>query len=93
MSSINSIAFKPVTASILLTPEETLDSLKIVNIPISPVLDTWVPPHSSTEKPSPIDKTLTSSSYFSPNIASAPDAIASSSCINSVFTSALLRVC
>ena len=45
------------------------------------------------DNPLLIDKTLTSSSYFSPNIASAPDAIASSSCINSVFTSELFRVC
>ena len=53
----------------------------IVTRPMSPVRRTWVPPHSSTEQPSvlprrrsPIETTRTSSPYFSPNSARAPDA-------------------
>ncbi len=52
--------------------------------PISPVRRTWVPPHNSTDQPSallaarsraawPIETTRTSSPYFSPNSARAPD--------------------
>ena len=63
-----SSAFFPPNASILLTPEATLDWLVITKTPTSPVLLIWVPPHSSTEKDlSPMLNTLTSSSYFSPN--------------------------
>ena len=40
---------KPVTASILLTPAATEASDTILNRPTSPVLPTWVPPHSSIE--------------------------------------------
>ena len=53
-------------------------------MPMSPVRLTWVPPHSSTDQPivlpppSPIATTRTSSPYFSPNSARAPEAIASS---------------
>ena len=47
--------------------------------PMSPVRRTWVPPHSSTDQPmvlpppSPIATTRTSSPYFSPNSARAPE--------------------
>ena len=55
---------------------------------------TWVPPHNSTDQPSvlepgfsPIATTRTSSPYFSPNSARAPDVRASSSPISRVVTS------
>ena len=70
-------------ASILLIPDETLDSDNILNTPISPVLFTCVPPHNSTETSEKL-KTLTSSSYFSPKRAIAPWDIASSLPINLV---------
>ena len=64
--------------------------------PMSPVRRTWVPPHSSTDQPRvlppvpsgfwPIATTRTSSPYFSPNSARAPDARASSSAISRVVT-------
>ncbi len=44
---------------------------------MSPVRRTCVPPQSSVEK-SPNDSTRTSSPYFSPNSAIAPDFIAAS---------------
>ena len=66
------------TASILLMPDEILDSESILNNLISLVLLTWVPPHSSVEKSPPILSTLTLSPYFSPKKASAPSFIASS---------------
>ena len=53
---------------------------------------TCVPPHSSTDQPkvlpepSPMATTRTSSLYFSPNSARAPDARASSSAIRRVVT-------
>ena len=48
------------------------DSSVNLKSPISPVLFTWVPPHNSTEKLSPKDRTLTLSPYFSPKKAIAP---------------------
>ena len=58
---------------------------------MSPVFLTCVPPQSSVEKyfsfSSPIDKTLTSSPYFSPKSASAPLSTASLGVIILVFTS------
>ena len=62
-----------------------------MNTPISPVRLTCVPPHSSTEK-SPILSTRTTSPYFSPNSAMAPEAWASSCDINFVSTSKLARI-
>ncbi len=59
---------------------------------MSPVRRTCVPPHSSTDQPmalplpSPMATTRTSSPYFSPNSARAPDAIASSTAISRVVT-------
>ena len=59
---------------------------------MSPVRRTWVPPQSSTDQPivlpvpSPIATTRTSSPYFSPNSARAPEARASSSAIRRVVT-------
>ena len=82
----------PTTASILLTPDATLDSLVIKKVPISPVLFTCVPPHNSIENLSPKSTTLTSSSYFSPNIASAPLSIASSSFIMVVIASVSCKI-
>ena len=58
-------------------PDDILDSDNILNTPISPVLFTCVPPQSSVDI-LPKLSTLTSSSYFSPNNAIAPSAIASS---------------
>ena len=77
----------PVTASILLTPEDTDDSLIILNKPISPVLETCVPPHNSLEKLL-IDTTRTLSSYFSPKSAHAPSALARSK--SSIETSSVI---
>ena len=66
------------------------DSLVILKMPISDNLFTCVPPHNSTlygfELLSPIMRTLTSSSYFSPNKANAPVFNASSYFINFVST-------
>ena len=67
-----SFAPSPVTASILRTPAEIPDSEVIFMDSISPVSFTWVPPQSSTEKPSPKFRTLTSSPYLSPKNAIAP---------------------
>ena len=53
------------------TPAATPVSLTILNSPISLVLRTCVPPHSSTESPG-IVTTRTTSPYFSPNSAIAP---------------------
>ena len=64
---------------------------------MSPVRRTWVPPHSSTDQPSvlpppsPMATTRTSSPYFSPNSARAPDAIASSTAISRVVTGAFCK--
>ena len=67
-----------VDASILLTPDEIEDSERILNCPISEVLPTCVPPHSSKENLSSILTTLTLSPYFSPKRAVAPFFLASS---------------
>ena len=58
------------------TPEATPASEIILKLPISAVLLTWVPPHSSIET---LGKSITRtcSPYFSPNIATAPLALAS----------------
>ena len=53
----------PVTASIRLTPEDDSLSVIILQIPISPVLSTWVPPQSSTEKSANLKCLLVDSWY------------------------------
>ena len=58
-------------------PEATPLSATILKIPISAVLATWVPPHSSIDTPG-TSTTRTRSPYFSPNIATAPAAFARS---------------
>ena len=63
---------KDVKASTLLTPDDTELSEIILNNPISEVVLTCVPPHSSTENLLSIVTTLTLSPYFSPNRAVAP---------------------
>ena len=85
-------AVAPVSASMRRTPAATAFSVSPAITPISPVRRTWVPPHSSTDQPmvlpvpSPIATTRTSSPYFSPNRARAPEARASSSAISRVVT-------
>src|SRR5499433_328514 len=70
----------PVSASIRRTPAATALSPSAAMTPISPVRLTCVPPHNSTDQPmvlpppSPMATTRTSSPYFSPNSARAPDA-------------------
>ena len=73
---------RPVSASMRRTPAATALSPTIVTRPMSPVRATWVPPHSSIENGAvgvvaadraPMETTRTSSPYFSPNSASAPD--------------------
>ena len=89
-------AAAPVSASMRRTPAATALSPVTVIRPISPVRPTWVPPQSSTDHvavgmPSgaaPIDTTRTSSPYFSPNSAMAPDSIAESRSISRVVTGA-----
>ena len=82
----------PVRASRRRTPAATPASATIEIRPISPVRRTWVPPQSSTDQPrplpvgSPIDTTRTSSPYFSPNRARAPEFFASSTLIRRVST-------
>ena len=82
----------PVSASMRRTPAATPLSATPAIRPMSPVRRTCVPPHSSTDQPSvlpppsPIATTRTSSPYFSPNSARAPDARASSSAISRVVT-------
>ena len=72
----NSSAANPVTATILLFPADSAVDSVILNIPISPVLLTCVPPHNSAEKLG-ISITLTHSGlYFSPKIAVMPFLIA-----------------
>src|SRR3546814_471889 len=75
----------PVTASIRRTPAETPPSDTILNRPMSPVRETWVPPHSSVDV-SPMRSTRTRSTYFSPNRAIAPKS--SASCMSMCRTSA-----
>ena len=85
-------AAAPVSASMRRTPAATPLSATTGIRPMSPVRRTWVPPHSSTDQPSvlpapsPIATTRTSSPYFSPNSARAPEARASSSAISRVVT-------
>ena len=82
----------PVSASMRRTPAATPESDTPEIRPMSPVRRTWVPPQSSTDQPmvlpvpSPIATTRTSSPYFSPNSARAPEARASSSAISRVVT-------
>ena len=82
----------PVSASMRRTPAATPESETPEMSPISPVRRTWVPPQSSTDQPivfpepSPIATTRTSSPYFSPNSARAPEDRASSSAIRRVVT-------
>ena len=62
-------------------------SVVILKAPITPVLRTWVPPHSSRDHwPSPISTIRTTSPYFSPNSAMAPSDLASSSVVVSART-------
>ncbi len=74
-------------------PAATPDSEIIRNKPISPVRCTWVPPQSSTEKPSPIVNTRTLSPYFSPKSAIAPLDLASFISHKSVCTAELIWIC
>ena len=100
------IAFIPVRASILRTPELEAISDFIIKDPIIPVLCTWVPPQSSIENLSlkeedfasqtelkPINTTLTSFSYFSPKSAWAPIFFASSKSITLVSTIVSSKIC
>ena len=91
-ASIASSAPSPVTASIRRIPAAIPPSDVILNRPMSPVLEAWIPPHSSVEK-SPIDSTRTSSSYFSPNNAIAPFFFADSMSITLVSITWLRRIC
>ena len=81
-------------ASTRLTPAAIADWLTTLNFPTSLVFLTCVPPHNSVEKyllpSSPINTTLTSSPYFSPNKAKAPCSMPSLGVINLVITSLLL---
>ena len=90
-------AVAPVSASRRRTPAATPLSVTPAISPISPVRRTCVPPHSSTDQPSvlpppsPMATTRTSSPYFSPNSARAPDARASSSAISRVVDGRVLQ--
>ena len=75
----------PTVASMRRTPEATLLSDLMRNIPALAVLSRWVPPHSSMEN-SPMVTTRTVSPYFSPKVATAPRALASASGSSSVVT-------
>ena len=66
----------PVRASTRRMPAATLLSLTILNIPIRPVLRAWMPPQNSQLGPKRTTRTV--SPYFSPNKATAPIALASS---------------
>ena len=75
------------------TPAELALSPTMRTRPMSPVRRTCVPPQSSTDQAllapgrvAPIDTTRTSSPYFSPKSAMAPEARASSSAISRVTT-------
>mmetsp|Transcript_9009 Transcript_9009/g.36794 ORF Transcript_9009/g.36794 Transcript_9009/m.36794 type:complete len:383 (-) Transcript_9009:1646-2794(-) len=67
----------PDTASMRRTPLATPASDTILKPPISAVVATCVPPHSSMDTPG-TSTTRTVSPYFSPNMATAPAAFASS---------------
>ena len=79
-------------ASIRRTPAATPLSPTTEMRPMSPVRLTCVPPHNSTDQPmvlpppSPMATTRTSSPYFSPNSARAPEAMASSTAMIRVVT-------
>ena len=78
-SRISSTAAGPVIASIRRTLAALEVSLRTLNSPISAVVRTCVPPHSSRENdPSPTSTIRTTSPYFSPNSAIAPSSLASS---------------
>ena len=89
-------AAMPVSASMRRTPAATPLSATTEMTPMSPVRRTCVPPQSSTDQPMvfaavasrPSTTTRTSSPYFSPNSARAPEAMASSSAISRVVTGA-----
>ena len=68
-------AFSAVTASMRRIPAATELSATMRSIPIQPVAFTCVPPHNSIDEPYLI--TRTSSPYFSPNNAIAPNSRAS----------------
>mmetsp|Transcript_8922 Transcript_8922/g.29401 ORF Transcript_8922/g.29401 Transcript_8922/m.29401 type:complete len:213 (-) Transcript_8922:2154-2792(-) len=78
----------PATASMRRIPLAMPASLKILNPPISAVLETCVPPHNSMEMPG-TSTTRTTSPYFSPNIAVAPRSLALAIGISSAIKSAL----
>ena len=71
-------AFSPVTAVTRRVPADTLSSPTTRTIPISPVLETCVPPQSSRLTPS-IETIRTTSGYFSPKSIIAPACLASAS--------------
>ncbi len=85
-------AVGPVMASTRRTPAATPLSLVIKKKPMSPVRSTWVPPHSSMEKPG-TSMTRTSSPYFSPKRAIAPSARARSKLVCRCPTAWFLRIC
>ena len=83
------------------TPAEIALSARIRNNPISPVARVCVPPQSSIEngllasappRLVPMETTRTSSPYFSPNSARAPEALASSMPISRVDTASFCRI-
>ena len=77
----------PVSASMRRTFAALEDSETTLNRPISAVERTCVPPHSSRENdPSPTSTIRTTSPYFSPNSAMAPNRRASSSVVVSART-------
>ena len=66
----------PATASMRRRFAPTDPSEMTLMMPISPVADTWVPPHNSTDGPA--ERTRTRAPYLSPKNAIAPLASASS---------------
>ena len=91
-SLTNCNACSPHTASTLRTPAATALSAVILNNPNSPVAPTCVPPHNSILYFSSIMTTRTTSPYFSPNNAIAPNCIASSFDISLITTGMLARI-
>ena len=61
-------------------------------MPISALVETWVPAQSSRDHGPPMSTMRTVSPYFSPNSAIAPSAFASSTLISRVVTSRLSRM-
>ena len=86
-----SSAPSPVTASMRRIPAAIPPSDVMRKRPMSPVRCTCVPPQSSVEK-LPNDSTRTTSSYFSPNSAMAPDFTASSKGSCRITAGALRRI-